>query len=222
MKPKFIQVNCIESVKLDLRQAKAVSRHKPDIIILEYPNDRLTPDWPFNKYAALKKPKAMVKDRIKEFPPEVLKIHPWVKADTIMWQNIANLWAADHQVLVYSVDAPRELTREWLDVWHNLYPSVLKNWVWWVQIYLREKHMAKNIELIFKNYKDKTNPLCLVFLQSFHWEHVQFLLKKPSKQAIWDYYFGKFAEIKKKDIGPRIKKLNKVFYKYWEKISDFK
>lgn len=221
MKPEYIQFNCKETDKLDLRQANAVLRHKPDIIILEYPNNNRTPDLIFNRYDALKKPRAMVKKRLQKFPDEVLRIHPWVKAEPIMWKNVADLWAKDHQVLMYAVDAPHELTSEWLDIWRHTYPCVTKNWIWWVKIYLRERMMANNILWILRNYKGKKNPTILIFLQSFHWNHVKFLLNNPSKKEIWNYYFGKFSEINRSDIAIKIKNLNKVFYKYWKKFSDF-
>ncbi len=221
MKPKYLQFDCIEEDGLDLSQANAVLKYKPDIIILEYPNNNKTPDWEFNKYPALKKPKALVKARTKEFPAAVLKIHPWAKADTIMWRNIAKLWSQGHQTLVYSVDAPNELTRQWLDVWRHLYPDVKRSWVWWVQIYLRERIMTKNINWLLKHYKEKKDPTILVFLQSEHWDHVRFQLKNPTQEQIWKYYFGKFPEVTKKDIAERIKVLNPVFYKYWKKISGF-
>lgn len=221
MKPIYIQFDCKETDESDLRQANAVLKHKPDIIILEYPNNNKTPDLPFNKYSPLKKPKDMIRARLKEFPGEVLQIHPWVKADTIMWNNIANLWEKGHQVLIYSVDAPNELTKEWLEVWNHAYPCIKENWVWWVKIYLREKIMAKNIRWILNNYKEKKEPIILIFLQSFHWDHVKFLIDNPKKNEIWNYYFGDFSEIDKQSIGKKIKKLNKMFYKYWNKISDF-
>jgi hypothetical protein len=221
MKPIYIQFNCKETDELDLRQAKAVLKHKPDIIILEYPNNNKTPDLAFNKYDALKKPRGMARERVKGFSDEVLKTHPWVKADTIMWKNITGLWAKNHQVLVYAVDAPSELTSEWLDVWRHMYPCVKRNWAWWVQIYLRERMMANNIQWILQNYKEKKKPTILIFLQSFHWGHVKFLLNNPSKNEIWNYYFDKFPEINKYNISMKIKNLNKIFYKYWKKISDF-
>lgn len=221
MKPKYIQVDCRETSTLDLRQAKAVLKYKPDIIILEYPNNGQTPDMEFNKYDALKKPKKMVEDRLKEFPEAVLKIHPWARADTVMWENIASLWNSGHQVLVYAVDAPNELTREWLEVWHHTYPCVKKNWIWWVQIYLRERKMANNVRWVLDHYQGKRCPTILIFLQSFHWDHVQFLLGNPTKDEIWSYYFGKFPEIDRYNIAKKIKKLNPVFYKYWKKLSDF-
>lgn len=221
MKPKYIQINCKETAKLDLRQANAILKYKPNIIILEYPNNNRTPDLIFNKYDALMKPKAMVRKRLQKFPEEILKIHPWVKADQIMWKNVANLWAKDHQILIYAVDAPSELTSEWLDIWKNSYLSVKKNWIWWVQIYLRERIMANNIKWILHNYKADKNPITLIFLQRFHWDHVKFLLNNPSKKEIWNYYFGKFTEINGLNIAIKIKNSNKIFYKYWKKFSDF-
>lgn len=221
MRPKYIQVNCRETDKLDLRQANAVLKHKPDIIVLEYPNNKNTPDLEFNKYNALEKPKEIVEKRLKEFPEEVLKTHPWAKADTIMWKNVANLWSKGHQILLYAVDAPNELTKEWLEVWNHTYPCVKKNWVWWVQIYLRERIMANNVRWILDRYKEKHNPTVLIFLQSFHWDHVQFLLSGPTKDEIWNYYFGKFPEVDKHDIAEKINRLNTIFYKYWRKVSDF-
>ncbi|MCK5286072.1 MAG: hypothetical protein KAJ58_02505 [Candidatus Pacebacteria bacterium] len=221
MKPRYIQFNCKEIDALDLRQANAVLKHKPDIIILEYPNNNKTPNLSFNNYDALKKPQKMVNDRIKEFPKHILKISPWVKSDTIMWKNIASLWKKNHQILVYSVDAPNELTGELLDVWRYTYPCVKKNWVWWVQIYLRERIMANNLQWVLDNYKEKENPTILIFLQDFHWKHVKFLLKNPGKEEIWNYYFNKYSEISKPNISVKIKKINKVFYKYWKMVSDF-
>lgn len=222
IRPKFIQVNCEETKKLDLRQANVVKNLKPDIIILEYPNSNPTPSLVFNNYPPLEKPKDLVKKRTSEFSKEVLRVNPWVKADTIMWKNVANLWKADHQVMVFAVDAPNELTNEWFEVWLKMYPCAKKNWLWWVQIYLRERFMANNIFWILNNYKLKEKPKTLVFLQSFHWLHVKFLMKNPSKNKIWEYYFGQFEEVDQRDIKERVKKHNKIFAKYWDKVSDFR
>lgn len=221
MEPKYIQVNCREEEGLDLRQANAVLKYKPDIIILEHPNNNKTPDSQFNKYSATKKPKKLVNEKLKSFSKELLRIHPWANSDTFMWKNISKFWENGHQILVYTADAPNELTGELLEVWLHAYPCVKKNWFWWVQIYLRERIMANNVQWILRNYKGKENPTTLIFLQSFHWDHVKFLLKKPSKKEIWNYYFSKFSEVNRNDIGKKIKYLNVVFYKYWKKYSDF-
>ena len=221
MKPKYIQFDCREEDKVDLRQANAVLRYRPDIIILEYPNNSKTPDLPFNQYGALQKPHKMVEERLKRFPRKVLKIHPWAKSDEMMWRNIVGLWREDHQIMVYAVDGPNELTREWLDVWKYSYPCIKKNWLWWVQVYLRERIMANNIRWILHNYKEKESPVVLVFLQSFHWQNVRFLLENPGKKQIWNHYFAGFSEVNRSNIVLKIKDLNKIFYKYWQKVSDF-
>ena len=219
LKPRFIQIDCREKNRSDLRQAKAVLKYKPDIIILEYPNNKDTPDTLFNAYEPAHKPLK----KLPTFSKETLAISPWVKSDVVMWNNIAYLWKKEkQQVLLYQVDAPKELVNEWLLVWKNMYPCDLKNWLWWVRIYLRERYMAKHIQWALSHYTIKKRPIVLVFLQSFHWEHVKFLLKNPSTKQVWDYYFGTFKGLQPLDISQIIRKQNKVFYKHWKIISGFK
>lgn len=79
--------------------------------------------------------------------------------------------------------------------------------------------MAQHILNALDDYQEGKNPVVLVFLQSFHWQHVRFLLTKPSREKIWKYYFRKFE----KEVSPRaipkiLQKENKVFYKYWKKF----
>lgn len=81
--------------------------------------------------------------------------------------------------------------------------------------------MANHAQSIVKKYKIKNNPKILIFLQRFHWEHVKFLLDNPSKKKIWKYYFGKFSEITHLTISKKIRKNNKLFYRYWKKYSNF-
>ena len=223
-KPIFHQINCRESRdgSLDLRQAQGIDRYKPDIILLEYPSNEKTPSFELNDYPALKKPEELVRARTKEFPEDILKKDPWVAADTYMWKEIANLWASGKQVYVYPTDGPSELLSEWRDVWEHMYPQATKNWVWWVQIYLRERLMANNIEWVLNKHSDIERPIINVYLQYFHWKHVKFLLDNPSVDEIWDYYFSRFvADIDRNDIDGRIQKLNPLFYDYWQKYSDF-
>jgi hypothetical protein len=73
-----------------------------------------------------------------------------------------------------------------------------------------------------ERHKNKEELIIAVFLQSFHWTHVKFLLSNPSKKQIWQYYFSKFREVKQENITQKIKEQNKIFYKYWNGISDFK
>lgn len=222
-KPKFKQINCTESrgSGLDLRQAEAILTYRPDIVLLEYPCNSEPPDMPFNAFAPRDKPDAMVHERIKDFPAEVLEKDSWVAADSVMWRNIAQLWSEGHQVLTYPTDGPSELTSEWREVWDNMYPQATKNWVWWVQIYLRERLMAHHIRYVLDKHSDMQKPTVMVYLERFHWIHVKFLLSEPSRQDIWDYYFGRFREVDQTSIADRIGALNPVFYRYWQEYSDF-
>ena len=52
LKPKFFQFDCVEGNKVDARQAKAVLRHKPDIVIFEKPAGKSGPSMVFNSYFA--------------------------------------------------------------------------------------------------------------------------------------------------------------------------
>ncbi len=220
--PHYIQVDCEESKELDLSQAKAVQAHHPDIIFLEYPIDYNPLYQQLNEYSPPAKPPPLVKELLKPLPKRVLAIHPWAQADHYLWENVAELWRNNHQVLIYPVDAPSELTSEWLEVWNHMYPQAKKNWVWWVQIYLRERLMANNVQAILDRYDTKSDPTILVFLQSFHWQHAKFLLKNPPTHQIWQYYFGKFSnEISQDIIAEKIEALNPVFCKYWSQYSDF-
>lgn len=222
-KPKFKQINCNESrgAGLDLRQAEAILTYRPDIVLLEYPCNSEPPDMPFNAFAPMDKPEAMVAKRTAEFPAEVLKRDPWVVADTAMWRNVAQLWSEGHQVLAYPTDGPSELTSEWREVWDHMYPQATKNWVWWVRIYLRERLMANHVRYVLNKHSDMAKPMVMVYLESFHWKHVKFLLSEPSQQEIWEYYFGRFPEVDQSSIANRIKALNPMFYKYWQEYSDF-
>ncbi len=56
MKPKFHQFDCREQNRTDLRQARAVLKYKPDIIIFELAGKRGSPETIFNKYDCENKP----------------------------------------------------------------------------------------------------------------------------------------------------------------------
>lgn len=203
IKPIIYNVSCIESAKLDLHQAKAIVRYKPDIIFLEYPNN------------------SAVAKSIKKhggFSSATMQANPWVRSDIVMWENIKKLRDTGHTLDVYGVDGPTRLVTEMNAEWGYMYPCALKNWFWWVRIYLRERYMAEHIAAVLKNYKGKKNPVILVFLQSFHWDHTQFILGKPTKKELWDYYFGKFENINSAIVADTLKKRNKVLYSYWQKF----
>lgn len=221
MKPRFIQFNILEQNKLDYRQARAVLKYRPDIIIFEEAAEKFNPETIFNKYRPENKPlkKLLV---IQKNLRKNAKRFRYVLSDIKTWENIKQLWEEGHDVLVYNVDAPKEMRREFFEVWRNMYPCALKNWLWVAsRLYIRETIMTGHIKNILLKYRGKANPIILVCLQKTHWVHVKFLLSSPAKEKIWRYYFGKFKEVSPENIGGKIKSANKVFYKYWEKCSIF-
>ncbi|MEI7890449.1 MAG: hypothetical protein WCI36_00615 [bacterium] len=206
MSIKYININCRETASLDLRQARAVLKYKPDIIFLEYPNDSQGDTF------SMRKPVA-------NFAQKTLKINPWLMSDISMWENIKSLWKENIKTTIYAVDGPTDLVSEMLYEWQYMYPCAKRNWFWWVRIYLREKYMAKHISQVISKLDKKTDYTVLVFLQKFHWVHVQFLLTEPTEEETWKYYFGKFKDIDPVFINSKIKERNKVFYKYWKKFK---
>ena len=82
--------------------------------------------------------------------------------------------------------------------------------------------MAHNIKISLDDYHTKKNPTVLVFLQSIHWDHAQFLMGNPSKEKVWKYYFGKSKNIKPtKEIEKDIKIRSTVLNYYWKKVQKF-
>ena len=61
MKPIFLQFSCREQNKPDFRQARAVTKHEPDIILFETPEKDGSPELIFNKYTCKNKPLRKVK-----------------------------------------------------------------------------------------------------------------------------------------------------------------
>jgi hypothetical protein len=215
IKPKFIQANCTEGNKTDLRQAKVILKYKPDIVLFELPAGEFGPNTVFNKYDTNKKPLKKVIEIIRNLEVESKK-YPYAKSDIAVWQNIKELWAKNHNIFIYNIDSPRELRREYFKM-ELPYPQARKDWLFWVHLYIREVCMTKNIQNVIKNYKEKENPTIAVFLQSIHWDHVKFLLKKPSEAKIFKYYFGRFPKLKPQTIDREIKMRNKFLYTYWIK-----
>jgi hypothetical protein len=215
VKPKFIQENCIEGSKVDLRQANAVLKYKPDIILFEIPEGKSGPDTIFNRYAVGEKPLKKVDEIIKNLKISAKK-YPYAKSDIAVWENIKKLWMKGYNIYIYNVDSPAGLRREYSKSFEPKYPQALKDWLFWVYLYIREAHMTKNIKCILKNYKEKENPTIAVFLQSIHWKHMKFLLGEPSKAQIWKYYFGRFPKLKIETIDQEIKNKNPFLYKWWK------
>lgn len=222
MAAKFIQINCREIRRVDLRRARAVLTYRPDIVLFEMPASPHTTDMVFNRYAPDKKPLNELRKilrRLRFVAKEMLI----ARSFAAVWESIAALWREEHQVLVYNIDAPADVYHEFYTngVWTNMYPCAMKNWLWWVRILLRERYMAAHVREIMKRYTAKKNPTVLVCVEKFHWVHVKFLLSDPSKEQIWKFYFGRFSGITPSNIAKKIKKGNNVFYKHWKEVSGF-
>jgi hypothetical protein len=219
MKPRFIQENCIEGNGIDLRQARVVAHYRPDIIFFEYPAKGGNPSLVFNRYGPLKKPLKGV-GQIKRRLKIAARKYPYALSDIPVWENIEKLWRSGRNVLLFNIDGPDELRRDYFKLARGrTYDQQRKQLIFWAHCYLREIEMADHIRRILKNYKEKSDPVVAVFLQSVHWRHVKFLLKNPSRERIWNYYFGRFPKINPKNIGPEIQKKSPVHYKYWERAS---
>lgn len=216
---KIYQFNCREGDGIDLRQANAILKHRPDLIIREAPGSENGPDLVFNSKSDIETQKSAVKKRNINLK-KIAKKYAWVGSDIYVYKNLSSISDLGHKVRMYNVDAPSKLLRETIINKWNLMDkprhrgSLL---LWWVYIYLREKIMAKNTEPLLKDQNKKV----LVFMQKFHWLNVRFLLSKPKKDEIWQYYFGKFKKIKQKNISEIIRSKNKVLYSYWKRYSDF-
>lgn len=217
--PKFYQYDCKEGENLDLRQANAILRHEPDIIIFEMPQSEKGPDTEFNKYPCNKKPLNKVDD-IKEKLKISAQKFPYAESDIYVWDNILKMWKQNINTQIYNVDMSNDFRSVYYD--NFTYPACRNDWLFWVYLYIREMYMTKNIQYILDNYKIKKKPIVLVFLQSIHFKHVKFLMTDPSKKQIWKYYFGKFKNIApNKDLDDKIKKRSVKIYKYWNKIQNF-
>ena len=197
---RFIQVNCTEGGKVDLRQSRAVMKYKPDIIFLEYPTS--TPG------KNIIEPPGLSKSSIEKYP--------WIGSDVYMWRNIKELRRNGYPMAVYGVDGPSDLVKK-ANIYpcNNKYPEKTANLFWWVRIYLRERFMARNIKRILKKYTGNKNPVILVFLQSFHWDHVKFLLSRPSRRKVWNFYFGRFKDFNSRNASKILKVEDKTLFKYW-------
>ncbi len=220
MNPRFIQKNCNEGDKVDKRQSEVVLKYKPDIILFELPKGKNSPSTIFNSYDVKNKPL----DKIKEIEDGLLiaaKKYPYASSDILVWENIKKLWGQGHDALVYNVDAPHALRKEYFSKLETKYPQVRKDWLFWAHLYIRDSYMAKNIEWVLKRHKDKKKPVIAVFLQSIHWKNVKFLLNCKSRKDKWNYYFGNFPDIKVENIDEKIRQKSKIIYKYWNIVKKF-
>ena len=219
MNVRFIQANCVEGKRADLRQAAVVKNHKPDIIFFEMPSFGGNPSSPFNRYSVKEKPFAEV-EKIKKGLRKEAKKTPYALSDVLVWENIASLWRMGHDVLLFNIDAPRDLRREGLVRRKSMPLSDAKRtWEFWAYVYVRETMMAHFTEQILEKRFGKKKMVAAVFLQSFHWQHVKFLLRQPSKEKIWRYYFGRFPKLTPATIRKELKGRAPILSRYWKKYN---
>ncbi len=220
---KIFQYSCVEDKKPDFRQAEAVIKKRPDVIFFEAPTPLGKPSLNYNKFSTKNKPLSDLKKHYKMLK-EVSKKYPWVISDIQTYKNIEKLWKEGHDVKLYSIDAPSELLKIGINLNNDIKPPKPKrrgtNFNWWVRIYLRERIMSNYMMKILPKYKKENT--ALVFLQSFHWRNVKFLLSKPSKQQIYKYYFGSFKSLNLGNLNEHVLETNNpILTKYWKKVSDF-
>ena len=219
MSIRFIQANCREGKKVDLRQAAVVKRYKPDIIFFELPSFNGNPSSPFNAYGIKKKLFARVEKIKKGLRHEAGKT-PYALSDAFVWDNIATLWREGHNVLLFNVDAPQKLRQEGFAQYGSLsLPRIEQAWQFWAQQYVRETIMASHIERILKRYSKRKKLVVAVFLQNFHWHHVQFRLKHPTPGKVWRYYFWRSPKLTPSFVTKALRKERPVLYRYWKKYS---
>ncbi|MDD4409576.1 MAG: hypothetical protein PHW52_02870 [Candidatus Pacebacteria bacterium] len=220
IKPRFIQRNCIEGNEIDPRQANAILKYKPDIIVFEMPQGKNGPNTIFNIYPCNKKPIEKFNHIIKDLEISAKK-YPYAASDILVWRNIKKMWNQGINTQIYNVDAPKAM-RSRCFKFKKPYPSIRKDWLFWIYLYSREVVITKNIRALLENYHIKKDPTILIFLQSIHWNNVKFLLANPSKEEIWKHYFGNFKNIKPtKEIENQIKDRNKILNYYWKKVQIF-
>lgn len=183
-------------------KAKKIINFKPNIVLLEYPKETQVFFNEINRFSPLEKPKKKV-ERFKKSLIINSKKYPWLKADIKVIEEIEKLWNKNKQVYLFAIDGYVELTSVKL---HN----GLSNLVW---NYLRELYMSENIKKLKQRFSKKK---ILIFCHNYHWKNIQYILKHYSKNKIWNYYFKKEGIASVKELENRIKKRNKILYKYWK------
>ncbi|HKZ49384.1 MAG TPA: hypothetical protein VJ110_00025 [Candidatus Nanoarchaeia archaeon] len=173
------------SVKVSTRHAKQILKLEPYAIVFEWPRE-----FKFDKskkWAALK---VNLRKHAKEYPHLIGAIK--------IFEAIEKLRKKSKRVLLFSMDGPVELTSikgtggEVNAIWN----------------YLRERFMAKTLSKIKSKYpRAKLVVLC----HNYHWKNLKFLLRKPAKSDIRNYYF------QNRDVKPFL--TNKIIKKYWNKFK---
>jgi hypothetical protein len=217
MTPRFIQANCVEGKRIDLRQANVVKKYRPDIILFEMPAGKGGSSLIFNKFSPEKKPLWKVV-AIKRRLRTMARTYPYAQSDVRVWENIETLWREGKNTLLFNIDVSEKLRAHWHREYGNIpYRTLAIKWWFWAYLFIREREMKENIEDILWRYRGKKRPVVAVFLQDIHWDHVQFLLSHPSQKAVWKYYFGKFPDVIAANIDTLLKEKDGVLYGWWRR-----
>ncbi len=203
------------TIRNSLKKARAVLKHRPGIILFEYPMRGKGPEVVFNRYSPKKKPwKKWAAWKTFFGRKELVKTHPWLKGDSRILENIEKLWKEDQQALLYLIDAPVELTSQmvWASRDRDLWPC-------WVTNFLREQYMIGNFDYVEKKHQEAGDLKILVFIANWHWENIKFLRRNPPKREIWERYFKQFKELTPRNIEGKIKEKNRILLKYWGRLS---
>ncbi len=103
------QIPCREQNNIDLRQANAVIKHKPNIIIFEAPAGP-SPLF-FDSKKPTSKQKEIIKTKINNLK-NVAKKYPWVESDIKVFENACDLARSGVDLKMYNIDGPGELLQQ--------------------------------------------------------------------------------------------------------------
>ena len=193
--------------KIEIKISKQILKVKSDAILFEFPKGSFGGIEKFNKYKPKNKPKYLIENWKGNLLLSSKKINS-LKGTIEIVKNIEKLWNNGHQIYLYNIDAPAELSK--LGLYKRYSGKLSYNLRFWIWIFLREKIMISNIKKIYKNLKLKIkNPKLLVKCHNFHWRNITFLLKNPDRKKIEHYYFSKFSRNEIKSVLMKEKVLRK-------------
>lgn len=183
------------SVKISIERVKQILKLKPQVIVFEWPQESKLETY--NEFLPLHKPKKKLA-ALKVNLCKLAKEYPHLIGTIKIFEAIEKLWNKNKQVLLFSMDGPVELTS--IKV-----PRGNVNTIW---NYLRERFMAKALGKIENKY---SRAKIIVLCHNYHWKNLKFLLQKPIKSDIRNYYF------RNRDVKPFL--TNKIIRKYWNKFK---
>ena len=192
----------------NIKKAEVIRETRPHAILFEWPTEVGFSLSEFNVFRPDEKPKKWL-ESVKEDYAKSSERYPWLKTRHIMIEAIEELWKEGRQVYLFEIDGPGELTAAAeADVLH-------RGWLNPAWNYLREVYMHHNINKIEGRMEEGATGL--VICHDMHWRNIQFLRGKPSKEQIWDHYFGS-ATLDEVEQSARA---NHVLSKHWTVRSHF-